>query len=90
MRLLEAVPLPVREFFQRVHSRMARVGERLQSRVVWAGLVVIYLFGVGFTRLIASVFYRRHLTLYKTSDSPSAWKVPVGYSAERERLIKQI
>jgi hypothetical protein len=48
-------------YFRRVIDRLKTFGRWVQGRVVTAGLVFLYLFGIGVTKLWVSVFHRRLL-----------------------------
>lgn len=67
------------------------MGRALQSAAVAVGLFFLYLVGVGLTRLMMSVFFRRHLQLYKNDPQlESYWKTAENYEADEARLLKQI
>ena len=84
------LPLPVARFVDRVQRLSERVGMALQKSVLNVLLTLIYVVGVGLTRLFAMAFARSHLTLYEgPSAAPSYWKDAVGYTPDREGLHKQ-
>lgn len=50
---------------------------------------MVYGVGLGTTRLFASVFGRRFLTLYDSEPAESYWRPAEGYTVERSRLEKE-
>ncbi len=84
------LPAPVARFVDRVQRVSERIGIALQKAVLTVLLTVIYVVGVGLTRLLAMVFARSHLTLYEgPSKAPTYWKDAQGYTPDRVGLHKQ-
>lgn len=80
------LPAPV----LRLQEALSRVGRALQRVVLTALLAVVYLVGVGLTRLLAPIVARRALDLFRAPDpDASMWREAEGYTAERARLKRQ-
>lgn len=89
MRLPELPPVLERAW-GRVQDATNRVIAFFQPIVVTALLVIVYYVGVGLTRLVCAMFYRRVLRLDDaTEDQPSYWRAAEGYDPDPVRLHKQ-
>lgn len=75
-------------FFRRVDARVRRIGTHIQSAVVWVGLLVVYLVGVGGTKLFTALFFRRYLRMFRPEPNVSYW-IDVSDSDPRKNLLKQ-
>lgn len=88
---LPALPAPLERAFARVQEVTARVIAFCQPIVVSVLLFLIYVFGVGATRLWCMVAHRRALQLGAVAAvDGSYWQKAEGYSPDLERLHKQI
>jgi hypothetical protein len=88
---LPALPEPVERFFARVQDLTARVIAFCQPIVVAVLLFLVYVFGVGLTRLVCAVFYRRVLRVDEAVEvDGSFWRDAQGYTPDPVRLRKQI
>lgn len=84
------LPAPVARVVDRVQRVAERLGMALQKVVLNVLLTLIYVVGVGLTRLMAMVVARPLLRLYEgPTDAPSYWKDAEGYTPDREGLHKQ-
>jgi hypothetical protein len=78
-------------YWRMIMEPLERAGRVLQSIAIGVGLFFLYIIGVGLTRLMMSVFFRRHLRLYKNDPhQDSYWKTAENYGADEVRLLKQI
>ncbi len=76
---------------ERFRAASARLGQRVQHVVVSTLLFFVYFLGLGLTRLMAAVFAKKFLTLYKTPpDSESCWTDAEGYDADPQKLLRQM
>lgn len=81
----------LKEIFAPIDARLRVVGRAFQSVIVGAGLVFVYLFGVGLTKLSALLFAREKLKMYDLlPEGESYWREAEGYAADRAALMKQV
>jgi len=83
------LPAPIARLGDRIYDVSARIGTAVQSTVLTVLLVTLYVIGMGLTRLFATIFGRRFLTLYDSAEAESYWKDAEGYSIERVQLEKE-
>jgi hypothetical protein len=87
----EHVPQPIQRALERVLSRARQLGRAAQTVVVTVLLFVLYVLGVGLTRLLVAVFARRYLDMYTTGPAQdSYWIDAPDYELDPERLHGQI
>lgn len=87
----EHVPQPIQHVFERFVFRAQQLGRAVQHVVVTALLFVLYVFGVGATRLLVALAARRYLRMYTTGPvQDSYWLEAEGYELDPERLHGQI
>ncbi len=75
--------------FERFRDRSQALGQGVQQVVVTVLLVLVYLVGLGVTRVLATVFYRKGLQRFVAGDQPSYWVDAEGYESDPTRLLKQ-
>jgi len=76
--------------FERFKDGSIRFGLGTQRVLVTILLTILYAVGIGATKFISVLFFRKHLRLYKTDKSAdSFWKDAEGYSADVEALKRQ-
>ncbi len=75
--------------FERFKEGSRALGRRVQQVVVTVLLVGLYVVGLGATRVLATVFFRRGLGLYASEDRPTYWLDAEGYDGDRDQLLKQ-
>ena len=81
----------LKEILAPIDARLRAAGRVLQSVMVGIGLVFVYLFGVGLTKLSALLFSRERLRMYDMlPEGESYWHPAEGYSANRAQLKKQV
>lgn len=84
------LPEPIARFVDRARQTAERVGMAVQRVVLNVLLTLLYLVGVGLTKLMAMVAARPMLRLYDGPDgAPSYWKDAEGYGPDRDALHKQ-
>lgn len=87
---MPALPAPVERALERVQDWTARLIAFLQPIVVAVLLFVVYVLGVGLTRLGCVLFFRRVLKLDAAVESDgSFWRDAEGYEPDPVRLHKQ-
>ncbi|MBM4390936.1 MAG: hypothetical protein FJ090_07415 [Deltaproteobacteria bacterium] len=84
------LPAPVERFFERAQEVTARVIAAVQPVVVSVFLFVIYVVGVGLTKLGCMLFRRDVLHLDQAVETDgSFWRPAQGYELDPQRLRKQ-
>lgn len=71
---------------ERIRFYSAKLGIAVQNIVLTVLLFNVYLFGLGMTKLVAMVGFRKYLQLYNTPAADSYWIEAKGYSTDPERL----
>ena len=85
------LPAPIDRFFERVQDLTARLIAFLQPIVVAVLLFLVYIVGVGLTRLVCALFYRHALAVDQALETEgSFWREAEGYGPDPVRLHKQI
>lgn len=86
-------PMPpwLERVVERVQEGTARLVAFLQPIVVTVLLAVVYVVGVGLTRLVCEVFHRHALRVDQALETNgSFWREAEGYGPDPVRLHKQI
>ncbi len=87
---LPSLPAPIERLFERAQDLTARAIAAVQPVVVSALLFVIYVVGVGLTKLVCALFWRDALRIDQAVETDgSFWRPARGYELDRERLRKQ-
>jgi len=85
------IPDAVQRAWERFRFRSRKVGAAVQTVVVTVLLFFVYVLGLGLTRLVASVFARRHLAPFGPGDARESYWLPAeGYDASETNLGKQV
>lgn len=67
-----------------------RFGRAVQRWIVTVLLLVLYIVGMGLTKLLCVLFFRDHLKMYRTDRSAqSFWKDVEPYTPDAETLRRQ-
>ncbi len=75
---------------QRFRYRSEQLGLAVQGVVVKVLLTLLYVFGIGTTWLLAQVFARTILKLYKPDpDAPTMWLDAEDYDPDPKKLSAQ-
>ena len=61
----------------------------MQGVVVTVLLCLLYVFGLGLTRLFASMFFRSHLEMLDGPSRDSYWRDAEGYTFDPDQLLTQ-
>ena len=76
--------------FERFKAGSIRFGLAVQRVAVTILLTLLYIFGIGATKVLSVLFFRKHLGLYKTDKSAeSFWKDAEGCDPDLESLKRQ-
>jgi hypothetical protein len=76
--------------FERFKAGSIRFGLAVQRVLVTILLTLLYVFGIGATKMLSFVFFRKHLQLYTTDKSAETfWKNAEGYGPDLEALKRQ-
>ena len=76
--------------FERFKAGSIRFGLGTQRVVVTILLTLLYALGIGLTKLLSVLFFRKYLKLYATNKSAETfWKDAEGYDANIESLKRQ-
>jgi len=75
--------------FERFKWRSRQLGRGVQGVVVTVLLLLLYVFGLGLTRLLASMFFRSHLEMMDGPALDSYWLDVEGYTSDPDQLLTQ-
>lgn len=75
--------------FERFKWRSRQLGRGVQRVVVTVLLCLLYIFGLGLTRLVASMFFRSHLKMLDGPAQDSYWWDVEGYTSDPDQLLTQ-
>lgn len=75
--------------FRFLDEKMRALGRRVQTAVVYVSLLFIYLVGVGLTKLLVVLFFRKYLEMFRPKEKESYWVDARGYNADEVNLSKQ-
>ena len=84
------LPPRLQNLFERFEWRSKQLVRAVQSVVLSVLLFLVYFIGIGLTRILMSVFSRRHLKMFATPKKESYWLDAEGYTADSEQLLRQI
>jgi hypothetical protein len=76
-------------FQERFVFRSHQLGRGVQRVVVVVMLTLVYVFGMGATRLLAGLFYKQGLCLFAPVSGTSSWIDAEGYEPEPVKLFRQ-
>ncbi len=84
------LPAPIQRAFDRFKDASLRLGRGVQNVVLTTLLFLLYYLGVGLTRVMATLMFRRYLKLLDPpADADSYWIDAKGYSPDPDDLLRQ-
>lgn len=75
--------------FKLIDVKMRAIGTRIQTAVVFVALLFIYIVGIGLTKLLVVLFFRKHLQMFRPKAKDSYWMEARGYNSDEGSLSKQ-
>lgn len=84
------LPAPAQRAVDRLQAVSRKFGHGLQNVVLTTLLFLLYYVGVGLTRVLATLLFRRYLKLLDPpDDADSYWIDAKGYAPDPDDMLRQ-